>query len=38
MRGAIVADDRQFEQMVRKAFSRMGAKGVAVTSRGRAFA
>jgi hypothetical protein len=38
MRGAIVADDRQFERMVRQAFSRMGAKGVQVTSRGRAFA
>lgn len=35
MRGAIVADDRQFEAMVRKAFARMGAKGTPITVRGR---
>ncbi len=38
MRGAIVADERQFEAMVVKAFRSAGAKGVPLTSRGRAFA
>jgi phage-related minor tail protein len=37
MRGAIVADERQFEQMVVRALRAAGAKGVPLTLRGRTF-
>jgi hypothetical protein len=38
MRGAIVADERQFEQMVIRALRSAGAKGVPITIRGAALA